>query len=130
MTIESMEIKGTESVTHWHNNMGRRTERDEMVKEEGLCAKNGQSVSERYDVSHFFLVYSITTLRLYMFVWVIMNSPGLQAGEHEQPPFLSFSLPHLPPAGRQVGEGECVCLLTPKLKPGAIHHKRYSKVVM
>ena len=46
----------------------------------------------------------------------------VQAGEHEQPHLLLVPLPHLPPAGRQVGERECVCLLIPRLKPGAIHH--------
>ena len=58
-----------------------------------------------------------------------MNSPGLQAGEKEQT-YVFFS--SSPPAALRAagGEEDCVSLLIPRLKPGAIHDKRYSKVVM
>ena len=34
------------NVTHWHKYMGKEPGTDEMAREESLCAKNGQSVSE------------------------------------------------------------------------------------
>jgi hypothetical protein len=46
------------NVAKWHNKRGKNTGKEEKQRKITSCVKNGQSVSERYNVSHFSCVFS------------------------------------------------------------------------